>query len=152
MKLLLVLHVMGGIFFLGNIITAAFWKLRADAGGDLHQIWRTATNVLIADYVFTLPGIVLLLTTGHMMVANSGYELFSLSWLGISYFLFCLSGLIWLLILLPTQNQMIKHAKNSLDQGKLTNEYKKSSKIWNVFGSLSTILPIIVIVLMLVKP
>ncbi|MGE7053268.1 DUF2269 family protein, partial [Paenibacillus glucanolyticus] len=34
MTLWLFLHIAGCVLFLGNIITAAFWKVRADLKGD----------------------------------------------------------------------------------------------------------------------
>ena len=40
----------------GNIITAAFWKIRADLKGDPAEVHNTVKNVLLADMVFTLPG------------------------------------------------------------------------------------------------
>jgi uncharacterized membrane protein len=152
MKVYLFLHVLGAILFLGNIITAAFWKVLADRSGDARTIHRTSKYVMLADYSFTLPGIVLLLTFGHLMAEKAGYELFEWSWLGFSYLLFIISGVIWIFILLPSQHRMIKWSKAGLDSGVIPGEYYRWSRIWNGFGIISVLLPVIVLFLMVVKP
>ncbi len=68
MSILLAIHLLAAVIFLGNIITAAFWKTRADRSGSLEAIALTTRAVLQADYVFTGPGIGLLLVTGIWMV------------------------------------------------------------------------------------
>ncbi len=152
MKLLIFLHVLGVILFLGNIITAAFWKVRAEVKKDLRLLHETVKNVMLADYIFTLPGIALILISGHRMAYLSGYSIFDVKWLAISYSLFILTGLIWLFILLPSQYAMIKHSKQSIENGALIQSYKKASMIWNIFGIIATLIPIIILFFMLLKP
>src|SRR3989304_3474202 len=62
------LHLLGVIVFVGNIVTAALWKARADASGDLHAIAYAQRGVMFADYVFTAPGAALILVTGLWLV------------------------------------------------------------------------------------
>jgi uncharacterized membrane protein len=152
MGLALFLHVSGVVLFLGNIVTAAFWKIHTERTGDLMGIQRVVKGVMVADYVFTLPGIVLILATGHWMAHQSGFPLFGLSWLGISYMLFILAGLVWGVILLPAQLKMIRESALSVAEGKLTKGYRKWSSIWNGFGTLATLIPITIMLLMVLKP
>ncbi len=76
LQVLLALHILAAVVFVGNIITAAFWKVRADRSGNLEAIAITARSLLQADYVFTAPGIVVLLATGIWMVGLSDWARF----------------------------------------------------------------------------
>jgi len=107
---------------------------------------------MVLDYIFTLPSIVMLLLSGHILAHNAGYSVFSWSWLGISYGLFILSGIIWVVALLPLQTAMIKHGKISCQQQSITPEFSRASFRWNCYGILATITPIIAMILMVWKP
>lgn len=152
MDILLFGHVLGVVLFLGNIVTAAFWKIRAEASGDMATVSTVVRNVMIADYIFTVPGVTLILVTGHMMAAKNGQSVFELSWLGISYGLFIITGLLWACVLLPLQIQMIKQSSISLKEGQFTQQYKSASKVWNIVGTLTTVIPVVVLLLMAIKP
>ncbi len=152
MVILIFIHVLGAVLFVGNVITAAFWKIVAEYRRDLQGIYNTARNVMVADFVFTLPGIVMLLVTGHILMARMGLSLTRLSWVSVAYGLFIFSAIIWTAVLLPSQRTMIGQAKASVAAGQLTPGYQRASMIWNVFGTVATLLPIIVLYLMVVKP
>jgi len=152
MKMLLFLHVLGAMLFLGNIITAAFWKLSAERGKDLAHLRRVARNVMTADYFFTLPGVVMLIATGHIMASLRGYPLTELNWMTASEALFVASGLIWMAVLIPAQRKMIKETAVSEAAGALTAAYRKASRTWDLFGTLVIVIPLAVLYLMLAKP
>lgn len=152
MGVLIFLHVLGAVLFLGNVITAAFWKLMAERGNDLAHLSRVTKNVMLADYWFTIPGVILLLATGHIMGSMSGYSFAELNWMTASEGLFALSGVIWGAILIPAQRKMMKESTISAAQGSLTIAYRKASRTWDMFGTLVVILPLFVLYLMLVKP
>src|SRR5918992_4066416 len=100
LEVLLALHILSAIVFVGNIITAAFWKVRADRSGNLETIALTTRAVLIADRAFTGPGIVVLLGTGIAMVGLTGWERFQELWLGLSFVLLIVTAIIWLAALI----------------------------------------------------
>ncbi len=152
MRILIALHVLGAVLFMGNIITAAFWKLLAEREGNPQVIASTAKRVMLADYWFTIPGIVLLLSTGHILMTLGGYSLLRFSWISLAYGVFILSGLLWLVVLLPAQRGMIRYSEASVKQGQLTPEYKRASNTWNLWGTVATVLPMVTLYLMVVKP
>ncbi|MDQ0919666.1 putative membrane protein [Paenibacillus sp. V4I5] len=153
MGMLLFLHVLGAVLFLGNIVTAAFWKVRAHYGKqDLMTIHLTVKNIMLADYVFTVPGILLLLIPGHMMAFQLGYSLGEWNWVTASLVLFSLSGVLWLAILLPLQRRMIRYSEESLRLGEQTAAYRQVSRKWDIYGTIGTILPLISLILMIWKP
>ena len=94
MVYLVLIHIISAILFIGNIITAAFWKLKAEFSGDETHINKTAKNIMIADYVFTLPSIITLLISGFILAKKSNYPLDEINWLTISLTLFAITGLI----------------------------------------------------------
>ncbi len=154
LQLLLALHILAAVVFVGNIITAAFWKTRADRSGNLETIAITARSLLQADYVFTAPGIVVLLVTGILMVGLSagGWARFQEPWLGVSFVLLIVTGIIWLAVLLPQQRRMVRLAQEGADAGALGPEYRRAGRIWSMFGGIATLLPILILFLMVFKP
>lgn len=152
MNWLVFIHVLGAVMFLGNVMTAAFWKIKAELGGDLAHLHKVTRNVMLADYIFTLPGIVLIVITGVIMTLQQGYSLLAFNWLTLSIALFALTGLIWVTILIPCQLRMIRESRLSLDTHTLTPGYRKASRRWDVFGIMATLLPIATLFLMMTKP
>jgi len=152
MDALLFLHITGAVLFVGNIVTAAFWKIRADVGGDPAAMHGAAKNVMLADFAFTLPGIILVIATGNAMAVRAGMPLSEFNWLTLSLALFSLTGVIWAALLLPIQRSMIRHAARSVEFGAATAEYRRASLYWAIFGTVATLLPFVVLYLMVAKP
>ncbi|WNQ11293.1 DUF2269 family protein [Paenibacillus aurantius] len=147
----LAVHLIGVVLFVGNIITAAFWKVRADLGQDPVIVHGTAKNVMLADYVFTLPGLALLVASGVTMAVQGGWPMSGLSWLSVSLILFAVTGVIWLAILIPLQRRMIRYSAESVTAGALTDAYRRASRYWAVFGIAATLLPVVILYLMVAK-
>lgn len=151
-QVLLVLHTLAAIVFVGNIITAAFWKSRADRSGNPETIAATAQAILLADYVFTVPGAVGLVVTGTLMIAMTDWARFEEPWLASSLALLLLTGAIWLGILVPLQQRMVELSRQGVTRGALDPSYTRASRRWALFGGIATALPIVVLVLMVLKP
>ncbi|MFC4596797.1 DUF2269 family protein [Cohnella hongkongensis] len=152
MNLWLTLHIVGVVLFVGNIVTAAFWKVRADLGGNPVVVHDAAKSVMLADFVFTLPGIVLVTASGVAMAHKAGMPMDESNWLTVSLAVFGATGLIWGAVLIPLQRAMIRHSAASVAGGSLTAEYRRASRLWAVFGAAATLLPIAVLALMIAKP
>ena len=146
------LHILGVILFVGNIITAALWKTRADASGDLRAIAYAQRGVLFADYVFTVPGATLILITGLSMAYLSGRNIFQTGWLFTALVLLIVTVLIWLLELFPSQRQLIRLADEAVRTGQLDPVFKGITLRWTIFGILATLLPLVNVYLMVFKP
>jgi uncharacterized membrane protein len=152
LRILLVIHVFSAVVFVGNIITAAYWKVRADGSGNLVTISLTAQGLLRADYMFTLPGMVGLLATGIAMVGLTDWDRFQEPWLSISFVLLILTGVIWAALLLPLQRRMARLARQGAASGTLDPAYRQASKKWARFGGVATLLPLVILALMVLKP
>ncbi|MEK5175762.1 DUF2269 domain-containing protein [Heyndrickxia sp. FSL W8-0496] len=151
MNVLLFLHILGAVIFLGNIVTAAFWKIRADIKRDPKFIHHTVKNVMLADFIFTLPGLILIIVSGILMAVQSGYSMDTFNWLTLSLFLFVLTGFLWLAVLIPIQRSMVRYSARSIDDGVISNKYKNVSRYWAIVGIAATLLPVVILYLMITK-
>ena len=151
MSFWLFLHLIGVVLFLGNIITAAFWKVRADLQKDPAMIHRTVKSVMLADYMFTLPGLVLITVSGIVMAVRANLPMSGLNWLTLSLLLFAIRGVIWLAVLFPLQRAMIRHSAESIQTGRLSSPYERASRHWAIYGIAATLLPVIILYCMVTK-
>lgn len=151
MNLWLTLHLVGVVVFVGNIITAAFWKVRADLSKNPAVIYSTVKNVMLADYVFTLPGLVLIIVSGIVMAVQAKMPLSGLNWLTLSLILFAVTGVIWLAVLIPLQRGMIRQSAQCIESGNISKDYHQASRYWAIFGIAATLLPIVILYLMITK-
>ncbi|RDU38080.1 hypothetical protein DRW41_00445 [Neobacillus piezotolerans] len=151
MNLWLTLHLIGVVLFVGNIITAAFWKIRADLTKKAAEIHRAVKNVMLADYIFTIPGLALIIVSGSRMAERAGMPMSGFNWLMLSLILFMVSGIIWAVILIPLQLKMIRHSAQCIESGTISKAYRDASRLWAVFGIAATLLPLVILYLMVTK-
>ncbi|MFF2159003.1 DUF2269 family protein [Paenibacillus chitinolyticus] len=151
MNALLTLHLLGVVLFVGNIVTAAFWKVRAELTNKPTEIHHAAKNVMLADYVFTIPGLALVIVSGSIMAEHGNLSLVGLNWLTLSLLLFVVTAVIWVTILIPLQRRMIRHSAECIEKGNMSNAYRDASRSWNVFGIAATLLPLAILYLMVMK-
>jgi uncharacterized membrane protein len=146
------LHVLGAVLFLGNIITTAFWKVRQDRSNSPERLHHMAQSIMRADYIFTVPGLLLLIVFGILTAHAYGYSFAEFNWLTLSISLFALSGVLWGTVLLPCQLQMQRLSQQGVQSGILPESYSRYSKRWNVWGTVNTVIPVIILFLMIVRP
>ena len=151
-SILLLLHVLASIIFIGNNITGVFWKVRADKTGNLDVISNSADALLRADYQFTLPSLIVLFVTGVWMGGLSGWERFQEIWLGSSFVLLVITVLIWVIVLSPRLRNLVRIATDCAETGKLSEGYIAVSRTWSIWGGVVTLLPIVILILMVLKP
>ena len=110
------LHIAGAVVFLGNIIVAAAWMLMAERTRSINVMHFSAKAVIRADFLFTLPGVLLILLNGFVMVfarwGGSG-AIHEVSWISVALALFTASGVIWVGVLLPVQHRMAEFSDPS---------------------------------------
>jgi len=146
------LHILGIILFLGNIIITAWWKAMADKTKEPAIVAFAQRQVTLTDFIFTFGGVVLVSTTGIGNAVLHNMDYYSIKWLSWGYWLYVISGVIWVLILIPIQIVQAKMARVFVKNDKIPDNYWKLGKIWLIFGILATILPMINIYWMVFKP
>ncbi|WP_199621951.1 DUF2269 family protein [Paenibacillus alkalitolerans] len=151
MNLWITLHLIGVVLFVGNIVTAAFWKVRADLTKNPVEIHSAVKNVMFADYVFTIPGLALIIVSGSVMAARAGFSLSGLNWLTLSLILLAVTGIIWAAVLIPLQRRMIWYSAECIEIGSISMSYRDASRSWAIFGIAATLLPLVILYLMVMK-
>ena len=149
------MHIAGAVVFLGNIIVTAAWMLMAERTRSVNVIHFSAKAVIRADVLFTLPGVLLLLINGFVMVFASwgGWGAFhQLSWITVALGLFTASGVIWVGVLIPVQHRMAVFSDPSDYPDSPPSEFISALRKWYFWGALAIALPLCSLYLMVNKP
>jgi uncharacterized membrane protein len=147
-----VVHLFGVILFLGNIIVTAVWKVMADRTGDPRVIAYAQQLVTLTDWIFTAGGAVLLLVGAYGMAAVAGLNLHGPAWLIWGQALFVVSGLIWIIILIPTQIAQARQARAFASGAPIPESYWRHNRRWVVWGVIATLVPLANLYFMVFKP
>lgn len=142
-----VIHILCACLFLGNVIVSGTWAALAERTRN-HTIIRFSNHlVLITDVLFTLGGALGVIITGALMAHPLGGETAN-PWIRWSYILFGLSGLIWLLVLVPIQ---LRQRTLLARTDRITPEYLRLSRLWQISGAVATVLPLPILYFMIAK-
>ncbi len=151
----LMLHVTGAILFIGNIVVTTAWMLLAERSGDRAVLSFASNGVLLADALFTAPGVLLILLNG-LALAGKLYgwaDFHQTSWILASLILLTLSGVVWAGFLLRYQFQMVRISRDAVSADvPLPADYFSVLRRWYVGGTVATLLPIVSLLLMIYKP
>ncbi len=150
--LLKTVHIIGAIILLGNIIVTAVWKAMADRTNNPQIISFAQRLVTRTDFLFTLPGVILLLATGDFIAYTMMSDSWSIPWIFWGRVLFTTTGLIWVLVLVPIQIKQAKLARGFADGSDIPERYWQLNRLWMIFGSIAVILPLMAVPIMVIKP
>ena len=137
--------------FLGNIIVTAFCKTFADLSRDWRIISFSQRLVTYTDISFTAIGVLIIAVTGILMAKAYG-QYWSVKWIAWGLSLFIASGLIWIIVLIPTQIMLHRIANKFKNHTTVPVQYWTYEIIWIVFGIIATILPLMNLYWMVFKP
>lgn len=144
-------HVIGAAVLLGTGSGIAFFMLVAHRSGDVAFIARTASVVVLADYLFTASAVVLQPITGYLLTYVMGIPL-SLGWVAASLALYVVAGAFWLPVVW-IQSQMRNLARAAAASGApLPDRYHRLFRIWFAFGFPGFGAVLLIFWLMIAKP
>ena len=149
------MHITGAVVFLGNIIVTAAWMLMAERTRSMSVMHFSAKAVIRADLLFTLPGVLLIVINGFVMVVSSwgGWDAFhELSWITLALALFIASGVIWVGVLIPVQHRMAVFSDPSDYPDAPPSQFSSAIRKWYFWGAIAIGLPLISLYLMVNKP
>ena len=146
------LHILGIVLFLGNIIITGWWKVMADKTKHPLIIAFAQRQVTLTDFVFTAGGAGLVLVTGLINAMSLNSDYLSINWISWGYWMFIISGLIWALILIPVQIKQARMAKLFEEGKEIPELYWKLGRIWIFFGITATLIPLANLYFMVYKP
>ena len=147
-----IIHILGTILFLGNIIVTFWWKLMADRTRDPKIVAFAQRQVRLTDYIFTLSGVLIILVSGIANAIILDMDFLKIKWTLWGLSLFVLSGIIWHVLLIPTQVKQAKLSRVFADQDTIPEEYWRLCKIWYIASPIATIIPLAALYFMVFKP
>lgn len=89
------LHVLSATIFFGAGLMSAFWKFRGDLTGDLAVVRWAQRQIVLADWVFTVPSGFISPATGMYLVHVYGLP-WSTPWIAVSIGGYLLTMVLWL--------------------------------------------------------
>ena len=149
------LHISGAVVFLGNIVVTAAWMLMAERTRSISIIHFSAKAVIRADFLFTLPGVLLILMNGLAMVFavwGGRDTLYSFSWISGALVLFTASGVIWLSVVIPVQHRMVVFSDPAEYSDSLPPQVFSALHKWYLWGGPAIARPVGSPYLMVNKP
>jgi uncharacterized membrane protein len=145
------LHIVSATVLFGTGLGTAFQMWMANRTGDARAIAAVARNVVIADYLFTTPAVIIQPLSGIALVRAAGYDLFS-SWLVLAYMLYVLAGACWVPVV-AMQIRIRDIARDSASSDRpLPPDYRRLMRRWTALGVPAFSAVLIIFWLMVAKP
>ncbi len=144
------LHILSMVLLFGTGLGSAFYKWTADRSGNLAHIVVTNRHVVLADWVFTTPTVILQPLSGLWMVHLLDLPL-TTPWVAASLGLYFLAGACWLPVVW-LQIRMRDIAADALArQTPLPQSYWKLARGWFWLGVPAFCAMVLVVALMVFK-
>ncbi len=147
-----ILHVIGVVLFLGNIITGVFWAYHAGRARDPKVIAHAFEGITQSDRWFTMPGVTLLTIAGVAGAISGGFPILSTGWIFWGLVLLIISGLSFMFWVGPLQRKIAALARTGGAGQFDWPRYESLHRSWTIWGSVATLAPLIALVLMILKP
>lgn len=145
------IHILSATVLFGTGLGSAFYLFMANRKGNVANIYFAVSHVVIADFCFIAPAVVVQLVTGLWLLPLSGHVLTE-TWVGWGLALYLFAGFCWLPVVWM-QIRMRDLAKAALGTAKpLPEAYWRLDRWWIVAGSLAFPAVVVVFYLMVVKP
>ncbi|MCK9409865.1 MAG: DUF2269 family protein [Bacteriovoracaceae bacterium] len=146
------LHIFAIILFLGNIITGLFWMWFAVRTKEVKIISHTIRGIILADNIFTTPGVIIIIATGVMAAMIGHFPILGTGWILWPIILFSISGVAFMSRVAPLQRSLAvftseAEASGNLDWIKFQSLYHS----WELWGIVATVTPLAAAVMMVLK-
>jgi uncharacterized membrane protein len=139
------IHILGTVLLFGTGMGTAFFLLMAYRSRDLDAIRVTARHVIIADWLFTAPAVLLQPISGAALMLLLGYR-FDTVWFASVMVLFALTGACWIPVVF-IQYRLRDLAIGAASFQALPQEFHRLMWRWMVLGvpAFSAVLLIVVL-------
>ncbi len=144
------IHIMSSTFLWGTGIGTFFFMVMAHFSGDVTHIRITAKHVVTADWIFTLPTIVIQPISGVMLMSAIGFPLDSL-WFQVVIGLYVIVTACWIPVVF-IQVKMRDMTAPLRAGDTLPAEYHRLFRKWITLGFPAGISMAVIFVLMVFKP
>lgn len=145
------LHILSSTLLFGTGIGSAFYMFFASLTRDTRVIATVVRYVVIADYAFTTPTIILQPLTGFYLIHLVGFPLTS-TWIMVSIALYLLAGACWLPVVWMQIKMRDMAATATANGTELPRRYWSFLKWWVALGIVAFFSLVVVFYLMVAKP
>jgi uncharacterized membrane protein len=145
------LHILSSTLLFGTGIGSAFYMFFASLTRDTRVIATVVRYVVIADYAFTTPTVILQPVTGLYLMHLAGFPLTS-TWIAVSIALYFLAGACWLPVVWMQIKMRDMAASAAANGTELPPRYWSFLKWWVALGIVAFLALVIVFYLMVAKP
>lgn len=145
------LHIVSSTILFGTGIGSAFYMLVTSLKGDARNTAGVARLVVLADWIFTTPAIIVQPVTGFYLMHRAGYPVMQ-GWIIWSIALYLLAGacwlpVVWLQIRMHKMAVLAAHAREPLPP-----QYQRYLRYWVLLGIPAFLALLCVFYLMTAKP
>lgn len=143
-------HILSATVLFGTGLGTAWFMWRADRSGDAAVVVAAARNVVLADWLFTTPAIILQPLSGLWLILLAGYSPAE-TWLLWTYGLYLLAGACWLPVVWLQIRMRDLAAMAAASGAPLSARYRRYARLWFALGWPAFIAVILIVYLMVAK-
>ena len=144
-------HVISATILFGTGIGTAFFKWAVDRSGSVAAIRVVSASVVLADWLFTSPAIVVQAATGIALARAMGFPL-THGWVAYAIGLYCIAGACWLAVVWLQMRMRDLARQSDADGTALPAAYWRYARIWFWLGLPAFSSLVVVFWLMVAKP
>jgi uncharacterized membrane protein len=145
------LHILSSTLLFGTGLGSAFYMFFASRTRDVHVLAVVVRHVVIADWAFTTPAVILQPITGFWLAYIAGFPLDS-PWIVVSVALYLLAGAAWLPVVWMQIRMRDMAAAAAREGGALPAVYWNYLEAWVSLGVVAFLSLVVVFYLMVAKP
>lgn len=145
------LHILSSTLLFGTGLGIAFFMLCTCLGRNVPATAAVTRLVVVADWIFTAPAVLMQPMTGFYLVHRGGFALES-TWLVCSITLFVLAGACWLPVVWLQLRMKALAIEAAATGGELTAQFWRYLRIWTLLGIPAFVSLVAVLYLMVAKP
>ena len=145
------IHILSSTILFGTGIGTAFFMLMANRSKKLTAIVFATKTVVIADFIFTAPSVIVQLLSGLYLVQLGGHLVTS-TWIIYGLGLYFFAGACWLPVVWMQIKMRDFAIKAKTEGSELGVNYWRFEKAWTLLGALAFPAIVIVFWLMVNKP
>jgi len=145
------IHLISATLLFGTGLGSAFYKWSADRSNNLQAIAHTNRIVVLADWIFTAPTVIIQPLSGIWLAHIMGYSLND-SWIISTYVFYFIAGSCWLPVVwlqIKMRNLSQLALENNTDLDDIYHRYKQR---WFRLGMPAFASMVIIYYLMIAKP
>ena len=149
--LIKLVHILSATLLLGTGLGSAFYLWRAHTSGEVAVIAAVSRQVVLADWLFTLPAVILQPLTGLWMMQLAGYRPTDF-WILLAFALYGLAGACWLPVVWLQIRIRDMAALAQARGAPLPERYHRYMTVWFVLGWPALLAVLAAFVVMVYRP